>query len=229
MKSLASGNSAFSTFFQTLPKLGAVLKRMRPTWHLSSLGELDAAFVARHGIQGLVWDVDGTLTGDRRPSVDPRANPAFRALLALPALKHVVLSNAGEERYVELGTVLPELTILRAYEKGEEILYRKRRGASDTWTPEEVERQIAAGARVIRKPNAILVEYAVRELGLPAAGVVMVGDQYMTDVAGANMGGIRSVKLPTMARETFRTSVRFSQRLEQGIYALLYGRSQVAG
>ena len=229
MKSLATGNSAFSTFFQTLPKLGAVLRRMRPTWHLRSLGELDAAFVARHGIQGLAWDVDGTLTGDRRPSVDPRANPAFRALLAMPALKHVVLSNAGEERYTELGTVLPELPILRAYEKGGEILYRKRRGATDTWSPEEVERQIAEGARVIRKPNAILVEYALRELGLPASGVVMVGDQYMTDVAGANMGGIRSIKLPTLARETFRTSVRFSQRLEQGIYALLYGRRQVAG
>ena len=228
MNAIASGNSAFSTFFQTLPKLPAVLKRMRPTWHLDSLGDVDDAFLGAHGIHALVWDVDGTLTGDRQATIDPRANAAFRALMAMPDLKHVVLSNAGEARYVELGSVLPELTILRAYTKGEQILYRKRKGASDTWTPEKVERELAEGAKVIRKPNKVLVDFALDHLQLPAASVVMVGDQYMTDVAGANMGGIRSIKLPTLARETFRTSVRFSQRLELAIYALLYGRAPVA-
>ena len=48
LKALASGNSAFSTFFQTLPKLPSVVKRMRPTWHLESLDQVDAAFVKQH-------------------------------------------------------------------------------------------------------------------------------------------------------------------------------------
>jgi predicted HAD superfamily phosphohydrolase YqeG len=51
----------------------------------------------------------------------------------------------------------------------------------------------------------------------------MIGDQYLTDVAGANLGGVRSIKLPTLARETFRPSVRFSQSLERGLYTVLYG------
>ena len=228
MKSLATGNSAFSTFVQMVPHLASVIRRMRPTWHLSALADVDAAFVAANGVRALIWDVDGTLTGDRRPVLDPRAAPAFRALMAVPGLKHVVLSNAGEERYVELGGMFPGLTILRAYTLGDQLLFRRRTGAHDTWTPDELERQLAAGARVIRKPSRVLVEYALRELALPATEVVMIGDQYLTDVAGANLGGVRSIKLPTLARETFRTSVRLSQRLELAIYFLLYGRPAVA-
>ncbi len=226
MKSLASGNSPFSTFVQTLPRLASVVKRMRPTWHLDTLAQLDAAFLMQHGIRGLIWDVDGTLTGDRRKKLDPRAEPAFRALLAMRGLKHVVLSNAGEERFVELGSILPEIPILRAYTMNGEVLYRRRLGAFDSWTPQEVERRLADGAAVIRKPSDVLAAYAVKELEVGKRDAVMVGDQYMTDVAGANFSGVRSVKLPTLARETFRTSVRFSQHLELAIYALFYGRAE---
>jgi hypothetical protein len=42
-------------------------------------------------------------------------------------------------------------------------------------------------------------------------------------VAGANLGGVRSIKVPTLARETFRPAVRLSQVLERGLYALLHG------
>ena len=226
MKSLATGNSAFSTFFQTLPHLAGVLKHMRPTWHMEALAQLDAAFVKEHGIKACIWDIDGTLTGDRRKKIDPRAEPAFRALLAMKGMKHVVLSNAGEERFVELGSIFPELPILRAYKLDGRILKRRRLGAYDTMTPQEVEAKLTAGAAVIRKPNGDLVKYALEELGATKQEVVMVGDQYMTDIAGANMGGVRSIKLPTLARETFRTSVRFSQRLELGIYAVLYGKAE---
>jgi predicted HAD superfamily phosphohydrolase YqeG len=226
LKSLASGNSAFSTFFQTLPRLASVVKRMRPTWHLNTLSQVDAAFLKQHGIKALIWDVDGTLTGDRLTKLDPRAAPAFDALMKMPGLKHVILSNAGEHRFVELGSILPQMPILRAYRKGDEILYRRRLGNDDTWTPQEVESRIEAGAAVIRKPSDVLVAYALKELGLTKDEVVMIGDQYMTDVAGANMGGVRSIKLPTLARETFRTSVRFSQRLELAIYALVHGRAE---
>lgn len=210
------------------PRLVSVVRRMRPTWHVATLADVNDAFITSNGIKALIWDVDGTLTGDRQRDLDPRAAAAFKALRAMPGLKHIVLSNAGEHRFVELGTVLPGLTILRAYAKGDQVLYRKRTGPDDTWTPEELERQLAEGARVIRKPSQVLVEYALRELGLPRESVVMIGDQYLTDVAGANFGGVRSIKLPTMARETFRTSVKLSQHLEQVIYTLLYGRAEPA-
>ncbi len=196
---------------------------MRPTWQVGSLAEVDAAFIRANGIRGLVWDVDGTLTGDRRPALDERAAGPFRALSSLEGLRHVVLSNAGEARYKELGTMFPDMPILRAYTRGDEVLYRRLQGTDDSWTADELERQLAAGTRVIRKPNAILVDYAARELGLPKSDIAMIGDQYLTDIAGANLGGVRSIRLPTLAPESFRASVKLSQRLELAIFALLYG------
>lgn len=206
-----------------VPRLASVLKRMRPTWHLERLAQVNAEFLAANGFRGIIWDVDGTLTGDRQDHLHPDAAPAFQALQAMPGLGHVVLSNAGEERFAQLGTMFPGLTILRAYAKGDETLYRRRRGIEDTWSREELERQLADGAQVIRKPSRVLTEYAVQALGLPREQAVMVGDQYLTDIAGANLGGVRSVKLPTLAPESFRTSVRFSHVLEKSLYSILYG------
>ena len=123
--------------------------------------------------------------------------------------------------------MFPEMPILRAYKQGNETLYRRRLGAFDSWTPQEVARRLVEGAGVIRKPSGELVAYALKELGVERGEAVMIGDQYMTDVAGANMGRIRSIKVPTLAPETFRTSVRLSQRLEQAIYLLVHGRTEV--
>jgi predicted HAD superfamily phosphohydrolase YqeG len=220
---LATGNSAFSTFFQVAPHLLRVMRHMRPTWHQGTLTAVTPAFLRWHGLRGVIWDVDGTLTGDRRTELRPEAEAAFRMLAEDPGLRHVVLSNAGEERYRQLGTIFAGMPILRAYTLGPEILYRRLQGTDDTWTAEELAARLAAGARVIRKPSAVLVDYAVRELGCTKDEAVMIGDQYLTDVAGANLGGVRSIRLPTLARETFRPAVRLSQVLERGLYAVLYG------
>ncbi len=198
---------------------------MRPTWHLPALADLDADFLAANGVRALVWDVDGTLTGDRRAVLEREAEAPFRALLAQPGLRHAILSNAGEERYRQLGTMFPAVPVLRAYTLGDEVLYRRLLGTDDTWTRDELEARLAGGARVIRKPSAVLVDYAVRELNVDKSGVVMVGDQYLTDIAGANLGGVRSVKLPTLARDSFRTAVKVSQRLERALYRALHGRT----
>jgi predicted HAD superfamily phosphohydrolase YqeG len=202
---------------------------MRPTWHLPSLAAVDTAFVREHGVRGIVWDVDGTLTGDRRPELHPRSAAPFTALLGMEGLRHVILSNAGEERYRQLGTMFPSVPVLRAYTLAGRVLYRRLLGADDEWSPAELEERLTAGARVIRKPSAVLVEYAVRELGCGKLDVVMIGDQYLTDVAGANLGGVRSIKLPTIAPETFRAPVRLSQRFETALYAVLYGGPGAAG
>jgi len=201
-----------------------LVRRMRPTWEIASLAALDAAFLRRERIEGLIWDVDGTLTGDRRPAVAPEVAVPFRDLLALPGIRHVILSNAGEKRYRELGEIFPDVPILRAYDHAGTLLYRRVHRGADSWTPEELTRRAEAGARVIRKPSAVLVDYAVSELGCGREAVVMVGDQYLTDVAGASLAGVRSVKLPTLAPESFRLSVRLSQRLEQLTYAIFHSR-----
>jgi predicted HAD superfamily phosphohydrolase YqeG len=223
VKPLATGSSAFSTFFQTLPRLFAVIRRMQPTWHLPSLAAVSDDFLRQHGIRGLIWDVDGTLTGDRKQALETKAEADFRRLIGTPGLAHVVLSNSSEERYRELGTMFPELPILRAYREKDAVLFRRLQGTSDSWTAGQLGEALERGAVMIRKPSKDLVDYALRELKLAAAEVAMVGDQYMTDVAGANYGGVRSIKLPTLAPETFRVSVKVSQNLEKAIYAVFHG------
>jgi HAD superfamily phosphatase (TIGR01668 family) len=225
VRSLASGASSFSTFVQVAPRLVSLFGQMRPTWHLPGLAAVTPAFLRANGLRGLIWDVDGTLTGDRQPQVVVESDAPFRALLADASLRHVVLSNAGEERFRQLGTMFPTVPILRAYTADGRTLYRRLQGTTDTWTAADLEQRLATGARVIRKPSAALVDYAVQELGCAKDQVVMIGDQYLTDVAGANLGGVRSIKVPTLARETFRASVRFSQRLETALYAVLHGRA----
>ena len=224
MRGLASGSSSLSTLVQVLPRLPSVIRSMRPTWHLPALSALDPGFLERHHIRGLIWDVDGTLTGDRRAELLPDVATPFRALLGLPQLRHVMLSNAGEERFRQLGGMFPAVPLVRAYALGAEVLYRRRLGADDSWTPVELEQRLAEGARAIRKPSAALVDYAVRELGCPRDDAVMIGDQYITDVAGANLAQVRSIKVPTLAKESFRVSVRVSHAIEVLIYRVLYGR-----
>lgn len=223
VRSVATGSSAFTTFFQVLPRLATVVRHMRPTWHLPALADVTPLFLERQGVTGLIWDVDGTLTGDRRPALAPETAAPFALLLGRAGLAHVVLSNASEERYAELGTMFPAMPILRGYQREGEVKFRRLQGTRDSWTAAELEAALAEGFTVIRKPDARLVEYALRELGLAPSEVAMVGDQYMTDIAGANLGGVRSIKLPTIAGPTFRRVVRFSQRLEALIYFLRFG------
>lgn len=223
MSGLATGASAFTTFVQVAPRLVSLVGRMRPTWHAASLAEVTPACLRARGVRGMIWDIDGTLTGDRQREVRPEAADAFAALREDPGLRHVILSNASEPRYRELGELFPGLPILRAYALRGELLFRRVLGTTDSWTAEDLAARFAAGAHVVRKPSAELVAYAVRELGCAADEVVMIGDQYLTDVAGANLGGVRSIKLPTLAPETFRRTVRLGQVVEGLLYLVAHG------
>lgn len=220
---LATGASAFTTFVQVAPRLASLVGRMRPTWRVRSLAEVTPAFLHERGVTGLIWDVDGTLTGDRRRDLLPASAGPFRTLLAEPSLRHVILSNASEERFLELGGMFPTVPLLRGYALRGEILFRKFANGTDCWTAEELAARLAEGAHVVRKPSAELVELAVRELACRKDEVAMVGDQYLTDVAGANLGGVRSIKLPTLAPETFRRSVRAGQIAENLLFAVAHG------
>jgi len=220
---LATGASALTTFVQVAPRLASLVGKMRPTWRVRSLAEVTPDFLRAKGIGGLIWDVDGTLTGDRRRELIPACAAPFRALLDDATLRHVILSNASEERFLQLGELFPTIPILRGYVLRGRLLFRKIARGFDCWTREDLAAQLAAGAHVVRKPSAALVELAVRELACGKDEVAMIGDQYLTDVAGANLGGIRSIKLPTLAPETFRRSVRAGQIVESLLFAIAHG------
>lgn len=221
MSRVRTGDSPLSTFRQSIGRLPLLLRHMEPTWCMESLAELDAGFVQRHGITGLIWDVDGTLTAYHETTLLASAAKPFESLLAVEGLRHAILSNAPERRFQELSRIFPTIPILRGYLLNGEVHGRRLLGGSDSWAPGELEARMAAGAVVLRKPDPRLVELAVAELGGDPAGVAMVGDQHLTDVAGASLAGVRSIKLRNPARESFPLSIRFTQRFEAAAYRLL--------
>ena len=93
----------------------------------------------------------------------------------------------------------------------------------DSWTAVQVSDRVAAGAMPLRKPHGELVLAVTRHLGLAPQDVVMVGDQYFTDIAGANLAGVRSIKLPAIGPETLPPSIRMGQVVERLVYRLLHG------
>ncbi|MGD9524100.1 MAG: HAD hydrolase-like protein [Gemmatimonadales bacterium] len=228
MSRLAARQSPLGTIAQTLPRLGRVLGNLRPTWHLDSLDALDDAFVARHAIRAILWDVDGTLTTFHGPEVAPPAR-RFLALCRHPGLRHAILSNAGEARYRELGTIFPEIPVLKGYRVAGEVAMRELRHGRDSWPAERVAEVVAGGGVPLRKPDGELVRAAANLLEVDLPGVVMVGDQYLTDIAGANLAGARSIKLAAIAPETLPPGIRAGQRVERLLYRLLHGRPIVEG
>lgn len=201
---------------QSLPRLAVIVRHLRPTFTLEGLESLDPAFCAQHGVRGLIWDVDGTLTSYHGSETSRAIRPAVDALFQAPGLRHVILSNCGEARFLELGGMFPAVPVLKAYGTGSGLIRRRLLAGRDEWMPEGPRE----GAVPIRKPSAELVEFALAELGVPAAGALMVGDQYWTDVAGARMAGVRSVKLPTLERGTFPRALRVLQGLEGALSRL---------
>lgn len=224
MSRIRAGDSPLSTFLQSIGRLPLLLRHMEPTWFMESLAELDAGFVQRHNITGLVWDVDGTLTAYHATTLLASAAEPFETLRADKGLRHAILSNAPEWRFLELSQMFPAIPILRGYLLGGELHVRRLQGGADSWAPGELEARMAAGAMVLRKPDPRLVDLAVAELGGDAAGVVMVGDQHLTDVAGASLAGVRSIKLCNPARGSFPLSIRFTQRFEAAAYRLMRRR-----
>ncbi|MDZ4674400.1 MAG: HAD hydrolase-like protein [Gemmatimonadota bacterium] len=221
MSRLAGRDSPLGTVAQSLGQWPLLLRSMTPTWTLESVARIDPPFVDDHGITAFIWDIDGTLTAYHRTELLPEAAACLEALRQRPHLRHVILSNAPEWRFTELGALFPDMPVMRGYQVGPRVLMRRIAGGVDSWTAEDLAARLAEGAVVLRKPNADLVRLAVAELGGSPAGVVMVGDQHLTDVAGANLAGIRSIKLPNPARSTFPLSIRFTQRLEAMLYRLV--------
>jgi predicted HAD superfamily phosphohydrolase YqeG len=116
--------------------------------------------------------------------------------------------------------MFPEVPVFRGYRLGSAVRMRQRFGETDSWSEAELAEHLAAGAIPLRKPSAELVQLAAAAIDRPVGEVVMVGDQFLTDVAGASLAGARSVKLPNPARQSFPLSIRFTQRLEAILYSM---------
>ena len=215
-----------ATVRQTLPRLALVVRHLRPTFHIHDVSALSPEFFAAQDVEGVIWDVDGTIMTYHAMEIADEFRPTLRQLFRDDGPpRHAILSNCDEERFLTLGHIFPEIPVLRGYDTASGPVFRRRLRGRDTHTAEDLERLFAAGARQIRKPNGPLVRYAMGELGVEdPSRVVMVGDQYFTDVASANLAGVRSVKVRTFGRETFPRSIRFTQRLEAMVYRLAYGR-----
>lgn len=203
---------------QSLPGAWRVIRNLRPTHELRSLADLDAAFVRREAIRGLLWDVDGTLTHYHARSTAPEADPPLAGLLALPDLRHAIVSNCDEARYAELGRMYPSIPILKLYGTAGGHVGRRLEHGVDTWIEPDgggvASRTLQDELVPVRKPSAQLMMFATSQLGLSPPEVGMVGDQFWTDVAGANMAGLRSIHVPTIGRYTFPVALRVFQRLD---------------
>jgi predicted HAD superfamily phosphohydrolase YqeG len=211
------------TVRQSLPRALRIARAMRPTWDLNGLHELDAGFVEREGITGLLWDVDGTLTHYHGPVMAPEALDTVAPLFRGAGLRHAIVSNCDDHRLAELGTIFSEIPVLKVYQGSGARYGRRLLHGSDAWfeLSEDAGRAVSrAVARPstrlvpVRKPSAEIIRFAVGQLETDPAAVAMVGDQYWTDVAGANLGGIRSIRIPTVGRRTFPRVLRWLQGLE---------------
>jgi predicted HAD superfamily phosphohydrolase YqeG len=194
---------------------------MRPSLELPDVGFIDPVFLKSLGIEAVIWDVDGTLMPRHDGEVAVPFREAFRGVLDAPGVRHLILSNADEARFKELGSIFPEIPVVRAYATPRGVVGRTLLNGEDSWEAQKIR---LADARALRKPSVALIDVALEQLGHPSRnGVLMVGDQYLTDIAGANLAGIRSLKVSTHAPASFPVVVRLLQFLERVCYRVFHG------
>jgi predicted HAD superfamily phosphohydrolase YqeG len=213
-----------TTARQAGPRFLSLMMKLQPTFHLSDINSLDPHFLARHNISALLWDVDGTLMPHHDRLLAPRVDAALSSLRNL--VPQAILSNCGEARFQELGEIF-SLPILRGYSVDGSFVVRRLERGRDLWK--------AGGSPILRpsgfmaalnKPSGQLIGLALDELEVPVEQrplALMVGDQHFTDVAGANLAGIRSAKVRTMAPRSFPFPLRCLHVCERVIYRAMRG------
>ena len=211
---------------QAIPRVFTLVRHLRPTICLPSVAAIDETFLDTQGVRAIIWDVDGTLLvpGAREVAADHREH--VRRLFGSPRLRHAIVSNCGEARYRALGRVFPDVPIVSAYRGPEGPIYRVLYAGLERWDPHPPAIDSQWRLQPLRKPNAEVVQFIVAFLACAPELVVMVGDQYFTDIAGANLAGIRSIKVPTLGRAHFPLAVRWFQRIEGVLSTMLSAASR---
>lgn len=207
------------TVRQSLPRALRIARSMRPTWDLQGLASLDTGFLRRERVGGLLWDVDGTLTHYHGRDLAPEVRATVEPLFQDPGLRHAIVSNCDDVRLRELATMFPHVPVLKVYDRRGTHIGRQLLAGTDEWYELSADGETPVQrppTRLVplRKPAAAIIRFALRRLGLDPGEAVMVGDQYWTDVAGANLGGIRSIRIPTVGRSTFPRALRSLQRVD---------------
>lgn len=214
-----------ATAIQGVPELATLRRHMLPTLHLDSVAALEPAVLQSLGISAVIWDVDGTLMRRHGTSVAPELADAFARLCSDHSLRHAILSNCSEQRFVDLATIFPAIPILRVYGGEFGLVVRRRLGGDERWTDDGGNVTQVRTGRLLRKPSVAMVRIALAELGcaLPLTAL-MVGDQYLTDVAPANIAGARTVKVRTIDPHSFPATVRVFQWAERVLYRFSPGK-----
>lgn len=218
---MGESGSWLDTARRVLPDLVRLSGEIDPTYDLPGVEALDDAFLERHGVEALIWDVDGTLTAHHAGELHPAVRDRFESLRSRPDLRHVIVSNCPLPRFHELGRIFPDIPIVLGASTADGPAFRVLRDGAMTLHGPGAERLGAGGpdVRPLRKPSRDLVGMALGRIGMEDAPerVLFVGDQHFTDVASANLAGVRSAKVPTIGRSTFPWPVRISQLLERGL------------
>lgn len=218
-------NDWVRTTWQSLPRFFSLVRRLRPTTHLRDIRGIDAGFLSEKQVEGIIWDVDGTLMAHHEMEVAGPLRESFEKLTSRDGIGHVILSNCGEERLAELGRIFPEIPVLKAYQGPTGPVLRRLYRGEESWRGAFTDqRESLDGLTPIKKPSDVPITLALAEMGLPYPGrVYMVGDQYFTDIAGANLGGISSVRVNTWQPGSFPLVIRSFQLFEAILYRILYG------
>jgi predicted HAD superfamily phosphohydrolase YqeG len=216
-----------TTVLQAAPRLFELVRHLRPTMHVAAVTSLDGDFLSAHAVSAILWDVDGTLMAHHDRAIASEIKGVLEGLGR--RVPQAILSNCDDERLAELGVLFADLPVFKGYrlETGTLALRRLHQGR-DEWSVREVAggRPLSsppASALPVRKPSAALIEHVIKWMGVDREGAFMIGDQYFTDIAGANLAGIRSVKVETLAPASFPLAVRAYQWMERLLYRLLYG------
>ena len=172
-------------------------------------------FLRANRIEGIIWDLDGTLTLHGASEIHPGVRANVMQLLQIVELQNVVLSNARSPRLRALSACLPGIPFVKGYQAGRNLTFRIFQDGEESWTG-GVRREAAA----VRKPDQRLVEFAIEKTGVTSRDrIALVGDQHLTDIAPANLAGLLSVKVPTLEPASFPLPVRALQLAEQAVCA----------
>lgn len=216
-----------NTGVRVIRQLSTLANHVRPTLHARDVREIDPDELCRQGIRGVLWDVDGTLMGYHAHEIAPDLRAHVHALFADDRLRHAIVSNCDDARLEELARIFPEATVVRLHQTEPGLVTRSIANGVERYEP-PLSAPLPPGATAVQKPSAALVEAAAAALGdVPLAQIVVVGDQYFTDVASASLAGARSIKVTTYQRRSFPVGIQLGQGLERAFAWLLNaGRRQ---
>jgi predicted HAD superfamily phosphohydrolase YqeG len=206
---------------QILTNVWPVAFRLTPTYHLPDASGITPAFLDAEGIDLVIWDVDGTLMSYHAKRVASPLVATLSEVTRNPHHRHFILSKCDEQRFETLGEIFPSLPLFRGYVLDDKWVSRVRRGTLDTHSRDAVRELLQRGGWQVRKPDARLVPAIMEEAGVrDPQRTLVVGDQFLTDVATAHLAGARSAKVDTLEPASFPRSIQTTQRIERTFYRL---------